>query len=165
MSYENKTGIGVFSQYGPRSVGTTAGVQQAENSIGQVSIEFSGTSLQDAFIPPLVVPKGAHFLRYVLSVQEAFTMTGTTPTLIFGGTAPATNGIVLTAAELAAVGTKIPASAGTGTWSTTSATGVTASEKVTFALGGTTPAVTTGVGKATLTAEFIYESRTLGSAN
>jgi len=165
MAYENKSGLGVFNQYGPRSVGTSVGVEHSDDSIHQLSIEFSGTSLQDSFLPPLVIPKGAHFLRYVLSVHEAFNITGTTPTVIFGGTAPATNGVVLTEAELEAVGTKIPASAGAGTWSTTSATGTSASEKVTFALGGTTPVVVTGVGKATLTAEFVYKNRTLGSAN
>jgi hypothetical protein len=165
MSYENKTGIGVFSQYGARTVGTSVGLETSNDSIQKLSIEFSGTSLQDSFLPPLVIPKGAHFLRYVLTVHEAFNITGTTPTVIFGGTAPATNGVVLTEAELEAVGSKVPASAGAGTWSTTSATGTSASEKVTFALGGTTPVVVTGVGKATLTAEYIYKNRQIGSAN
>jgi hypothetical protein len=85
-------------------------------------------------------------------------MTGTTPTVIVGGTAPATNGVVLTAAELAAVGTKVVTSTGTGTWAVASATGTTAAERVTIALGGTTPVVTPGTGRAFLIAEYVFNT-------
>lgn len=159
MAYENSAGLGVSNQYGPRDVGTSVGVEQSQDSIHQLSIAFTGSSLQDAYLPPFVVPKGAQFLRYRLRVDEAFAVTGTTPTLIFGGTAAATNGIILTEAELETIGTKTPASTGTGTWAVASTTGTTAAEKVTKALGGTTPVITTGVGKATLIAEYFFKTK------
>lgn len=161
MSYENSSGRNVSTQYGPRDTGTSVGLEPGHDSIHQLAIEFTGASLADSFLPPVVIPQGAHFLRYILRVDEAFVVTGTSPTLIFGGTAPATNGVVLTEAELEAVGTKIPASAGAGTWATNSATGTTASEKVTKTLGGTTPAIATTQGQATLIAEYVYKNRTV----
>lgn len=159
MAYENTAGLGVNNQYGPRDTGTTVGVETDKDSVHTMGIAFTSRSLQDAFMSPFVLPRGAKVLRYLLRVDEAFTLTGTTPTLIFGGTAPATNGVVLTAAELAAIGTKSPASTGTGTWAVASATGTTAAERVTKALGGTTPAVTVGAGRATLMVEYIFKTK------
>lgn len=158
MSYENSAGLNVNNQYGTRRTGGSVG--KIDDDVMQyASFDFTDESLIGNFVVPSIIPKGAHFMRFVLRVDEAFTMTGTTPTVIFGGTAPATDGIVLTAAELAAVGTKIPASTGTGTWSTTSATGPLTAQKITKALGGTTPAVTPGAGKATLVAEYMYKTK------
>lgn len=159
MGYENSAGLNVSNQYGQRFTGGSIGVETDTDSIQTMSIAFTGRSLNDTFLPPVVLPKGAHFLRFVLRVDEAFDLTGTTPTVIFGGTAPATNGVVLSEAELEAIGTKIPASAGTGTWSTTSATGATAAERVTKALGGTTPVVNPLLGKATLVAEYLMKTK------
>ena len=159
MPFENSAGIAVNNQYGPRNTGFSVGVEQSNDSIHQLSIAITGESLNSSFLPPVVVPKGSRFLRAILRVDEAFNLTGTSPTVIFGGTAPATNGIVLTEAELEAVGTKVPASTGTGTWSTASATGTTAAEKVTKSLGGTSPVVVPTVGKGTLILEFINKTK------
>lgn len=159
MAFENSAGIGVNNFYGARNTGGSVGVEQSSDSVHQLSIAFTGDSLQSSYLPPVVVPKGSKFLRAVLRVDEAFVVTGTSPTLLFGGTAPATNGIVLTEAELEAVGTKTPASTGTGTWAQNSATGTTAAEKVTKALGGTSPVVAAGSGKATLILEFINKTK------
>lgn len=159
MAYENKSGLGVFNQYGARDTGGSVGVEKTVDSLNQLSISFTGRSLNDSFISSFVLPRGAQVKRYSLRVDEAFSLTGTSPTVIFGGTAPATNGVVLTQAELQAVGTKVPASTGTGTWSTSSATGTTAAEKVTKALGGTTPAVVVGQGKATLVVEYFFKTK------
>lgn len=159
MAFENSTGLNVFSSYGKRDTGGTVGVEQSSDSLHQLSVAFTGRSLNDSFIPPFYLPRGAQIKRYILRVDEAFSLTGTSPTVIFGGTAPATNGVVLTQAELQAIGTKTPASTGTGTWSTSSATGTTAAERVTKALGGTTPAVAVGQGKATLIAEYFFKTK------
>lgn len=159
MPYASNTGLNVSNQYGQRFTGGSVGAEKSEGSVQILKIQFTGTSLNDTFLPKIVLPQGALALRYRLRVDEAFNITGTSPTVIFGGTAPATNGIVLTEAELEAVGTKTPASAGTGTWATTSATGATASEAVTKALGGTTPVVASGVGKATLFVEYVVSKR------
>lgn len=159
MPFENSAGINVNNFYGPRDTGGSVGVEHSDDSVHQLSIAFTGDSLQSAFLPPVFVPKGAKFLRAILRVDEAFTLTGSSPTLIFGGTAPATDGIVLTAAELAAVGTKTPASPGTGTWAQASTTGTTAAQKVTKSMGGSSPAVTAGVGKGTLILEFVNKTK------
>lgn len=159
MAFENSAGLGVTNQYGPRDTGGTVGVERTSDSVQNLSIAFTAASLIGGGPQAFKVLRGTRFTRYILRVDEAFTLTGTTPTVIFGGAVPTTNGVVLTAAELAAVGTKAPASAGTGTWSTSSATGVAANETVKQVLGGTTPAVTPGAGKATLTAEFYFKTK------
>lgn len=158
MAYENTSGRNVFTQYGPRDTGASVGVETDKDSVHQMKVELTDKGVIDGFLPPFVLPRGAKFLRYLLRVDQAFTMTGTTPTVIVGGTAPATNGVVLTAAELAAVGTKAVTSTGTGTWAVASTTGTTAAERVTIALGGTTPAVTPGAGRAFLIAEYVFNT-------
>ncbi len=160
MPYQNSAGLGVNNFYGARDTGTTVGVEQSSDSIHQLSIAFTGTSLQDSYLPPLFVPKGAKFMRAILRVDEAFVVTGTTPTLIFGAAGTeATNGFILSEAELETIGTKTPASTGTGTWAQASTTGTTVAAKVGKTLGGTTPVITTGVGRATLILEFINKTK------
>ena len=159
MPFENTAGLGVTNQYGPRNTGGTVGVETGKDSVQTMSIAFTAESLIGNFPRNFKLPRGAKILRYLVRVDEAFTMTGTTPTVIWGGAAPATNGVILTAAELAAVGTKSPASTGTGTWAVASTTGTTATESVNQALGGTTPAVTPGAGKATLIVEYLFKTK------
>jgi hypothetical protein len=159
MPFENTAGLNVSNFYGARETGGSVGVDRSQDSIQQLSIAFTGASINSAFLPPVVIPRGAQFKRAILRVDEAFSITGTSPTVIFGGTAPATNGIVLTEAELEAIGTKTPASTGTGTWAQASATGTTAAERVTRTLGGTTPVVSPTVGKATLILEFVNKTK------
>lgn len=160
MPYLNQAGLGVNNFYGARDTGTSVGVSKTIDNAEQLVIAFTANSLQDGFLPPVVVPRGALFRRAILRVDEVFTLTGTTPTLIFGSLgSEATNGIVITAAELGTVGTKVTASTGTGTWSQTSTTGVAVAARVGKALGGTTPAVTVGAGKATLIIEYFYKTK------
>lgn len=162
MPYANQAGLGVNNFYGARDTlsGTGVGVETSNDSVHQLSISFSGTSLNDAFMPPVVIPKGALFKRAILRVDEAFAISGTSPTVLFGAVgAEATNGIVLTEAELETAGTKTPASTGTGTWAQNSTTGVATAAKVGKALGGTSPVVTSGVGKATLILEYFNKTK------
>jgi hypothetical protein len=159
MPYENTAGLAVNNQYGPRNTGGSIGMDQSESSIQTVTIHITGEMLNTSYVSPVVVPKGALFRRAFLRVDEAFVITGTSPTVIFGGTAPATNGFVLTEAELETVGTKVPASTGTGTWAQASTTGTTAAEKITKALGGTSPVVSPTAGKAQLVLEFVNRAK------
>lgn len=166
MPYLNQAGLNVFNQYGPRSTGNAVGTDHTQNAVHELSLEITGTSLNDSlFLPPYVIPKGVRFTRATLVVDQAFTLTGTTPTVQFGGTAPATNGITLSAANLGSVASLDVSASLAGTWATNSAAGTTAAEKCTLALGGTTPAVTAGVGKASLLLNYIYKHRDLGSVN
>lgn len=160
MPFEANNGLGGVSNfYGPRETGGSIGSEETETSVRNYSIAFTGESLNSTYLPPVVLPRGSKFLRATLRVDEAFSLGGTTPTVIFGGTSPATNGIVLSQAELQAVGTKTPTSTGTGTWAVGSATGTTAAERVTRALGGTSPTVSRTAGKATLVVEFINKTK------
>lgn len=160
MTFSNSTGLGVYTQYGNRDTGLVVGVEQSSDSVHQLSISFTGASLADGFIPPTTVPKGALFKEAILRVDEAFVVTGTTPTLIFGAlTTEATNGIVISEAELENVGTKALASAGTGTWAFTSSTGTTATAKVGKTTGGTSPVIATTAGKATLTLKYYSKAK------
>lgn len=160
MPFENSAGIGVSNFYGVRNTGGTVGVETSDGSTSELVIDFTGATLNGTFLPPVVLPKGALIKSYKLRVDEAFVVTGTSPTVRFGATGSvATNGVVLTEAELEAVGTKTPASAGAGTWATNSATGTTAAAKVAFDLGGTTPAVAATSGKAQLIIEFVNRTK------
>ena len=163
MGFENKAGLGVNNQYGVRTTGGSVGEEHVYGAYHVLKIDLTGQSINDAvggFIPPVVLPKGALIRRAILRVDEAFAISGTSPTVQIGSAGSvAANGIVLTEAELEAVGTKVPASAGAGTWSATSATGLTAAAKVAIALGGTSPVVDSTVGKATLVLEYVHEAK------
>lgn len=159
MPFENSAGIAVSNFYGARATGGSVGVETSDISQHRLNISLTGDMLNGTFIPPVTVPKGARFLSALLRVDEAFDLGGTSPTVRIGAAGSvATNGVVLTEAELEAVGTKIPASAGAGTWSFTSATGTTADAKVAFDMGGTTPTAAR-VGKATLILTFANKTK------
>lgn len=161
MTYENSAGIGVFNQYGARESGGSVGVERSDDSIHQLSINLTGSMLNPAtiFVPPVVVPKGALFRRALLRVDEVFVVTGTTPTIEVGSSgSTATNGFVITEAELETVGTKALTSAGVGTWAFASTTGLTAAAEVAIAKEGDT-AVAAGSGKATLTLEYYFKTK------
>lgn len=155
MGFENSAGLGVNNYYGKRDTGGSVGVEHSKDSVHQLSIAFTGASINSSFLPPVVVPKGAQFKRAILRVDEAFAVSAA-GTLTFGGTVPGTNGIVLTEAELENIGTKTPASAGAGTWAQSSSTGTTAAEKVTRSISGT---ITATQGKATLILEFVNKTK------
>lgn len=159
MSFENSAGIAVSNHYGARSTGNSVGVETSDTSEHRLSVYITGDMLNGTFLPPVNIPKGAHFLSAILRVDEAFDLGGTTPTVRIGAAGSvATNGFVLSEAELEAVGTKVPASTGAGTWSFTSATGTTADAKVAFDMGGTSPTAAR-VGKATLILTFANKTK------
>ena len=159
MPFENSAGIAVSNFYGARATGGSVGVETSDRSEHRLSVYITGDMLNGTFIPPVNIPKGARFLRAILRVDEAFDLGGTTPTVRIGAAGSvATNGIVLTEAEMENVGTKVPASTGAGTWSFTSATGTTADAKVAFDMGGTSPTAAR-VGKATLILTFANKTK------
>ena len=155
MSFENSTGLGVYSSYGKRNTGGTVGSETSDGSTRDYSIAFTGESLNSGFLPGVSLPKGSKLKGAILRVDEAFSVS-TGGSVTFGGTVPGTNGIVLTEAELEAVGTKTPASTGTGTWATNSATGTTAAQFINKAISGT---VTATQGKATLILTFVNKTK------
>ena len=88
-------------------------------------------------------------------MDEAFVVS-TSGTVAIGGTAPGTNGVVLTEAKLEAQGTSDVTSLAIGTWASNSATGTTAAQKVAKAITGT---VTSGSGKGVLILEFVNKAK------
>lgn len=155
MAFENTAGISVHNHYGVRDTGNTIGVEQSNDSIHQLSVDISAKQLEDAFLPPFVLPKGAHFLRAWVNIDEAFA--GVTDITVGEKGAETTNGVGLVAADLT-VGVREPATGPTGTWAFGSATGTTDAKTVGIVHTGTPTA-----GKGTLVLEYIYKVRTVGT--
>lgn len=155
MGYEANSGLGVSNQYGQRDTGGSVGAEHSQNSVQTLVVNMTGDSLNSAFMPPVYFPKGAKVVKAVLRVDEVFVVSAA-GTVAIGGTAPGTNGVVLTEAQLEAVGTKDVSSVAVGTWATSSATGATASQKVTKSITGT---VTAGSGKGTLIVEYVNKTK------
>lgn len=167
MPFEANTGLGgVANFYGARNTGGSVGFEGGDSSARRISIELTADTLANIGVlgPKFKVLNGMKVNRILLHVDQAFTLTGTNPVVNIGSAgSPATNGVQITQAELAAVGTKLLANQGNGTWSSTSTTGITADAVVVSALGGTTPAVTQGAGQATLIIEVLYKNRQLST--
>jgi hypothetical protein len=153
MGYENTAALGVNNHYGVRTTGGAVGQERLTNTNYVVRIDLTGQSIADAvagFVPPLYIPKYANFNKATLQVDEVFVVTGTTPTLEVGASgSSATNGVVITEAELEALGCKDLASTGAGTWAFSHASGTAAAAKIGMTLEGDTAIAATS-GKATL---------------
>ena len=100
------------------------------------------------------MPKGVKVIRAILRVDEVFVVS-TSGTVALGGTAPGTDGVVLTEAKLEALGTSDVSTLAIGTWATASATGPLTAQKITKAITGT---VATTSGKGTLVVEYFYKT-------
>jgi hypothetical protein len=161
MPFEKNSGLNVNNFYGPRDTGGSLGTEDRDGTLVTLSVNLTGASLNNlSFLPPVQVPKGALFRRAQIRVDEAFVVTGTSPTVRVGSLGSiSTNGVVITEAELENVGTKSLASTGAGTWAFNSSTGVTAAALVGIDLGGTSPVVSPTVGKATLVLEYLHKAK------
>ncbi len=155
MPYESSTGLGVTNQYGVRNTGGSVGVETGKDSLQTLSINLTGEMLNSGYVSPTFVPKGAKVTRALLRVDEVFVVSAA-GTVAVGGTAPGTNGVILTEAQLEALGTKDVSSVAIGTWATASAVGTSASEKVKTAITGTVAATS---GKATLVVEYFHKTK------
>lgn len=154
MTYANQAGLGVNNQYGARRTGGSFG--RGEDEVFQsISIDLSGEMLNNAFVPPVYMPKGAIVTRAYLRVDEVFVVS-TGGTVAIGGAAPGTDGVVLTEAKLESLGASNVSSLAVGTWATTSATGPLTAQKVTKAITGTVDATQ---GKGTLVVEYFYKTK------
>ena len=155
MAYENSAGLGVYNQYGARSTGGAIGADSTSGKVTTITVDLTGEMLNSGFMPPVVVPKGSLLKGATLRVDEAFVVS-TSGTVAIGGTAPGTNGVVLTEAKLEAVGTSSVSSLAIGTWATASATGTTAAQKIAKAITGTVGATS---GKGQLILEFVNSAK------
>jgi hypothetical protein len=154
MSYENTAGIGVYNQYGPRATGGSVGVETTDGSLQTYTYDLTGEMLNSGFVPTVKVPKRALLRKATLVIDEVFVVSAA-GTVAIGGTAPGTNGVVLTEAKLEALGVSDVSALAIGTWATASATGTAGAEKITKAITGTVGATT---GKGSLIVEFVVKS-------
>lgn len=155
MAYEALTGLGISNQYGARQTGGAIGLEHGENSRHVLSFSLTGEMLNSAYAPPVYMPKGAKVIRATLRVDEVFVVSAA-GTVAIGGTAPGTDGVVLTEAKLEALGTSDVSSLAVGTWATASATGPLTAQKVAKAITGTVAATS---GKATLVVEYFNKTK------
>lgn len=150
MATESKTGLGVAQHYGPRNTGASIGWEQTSDSKHRLSFELTGNGLQDEFLPPIVMPKGATVLSAYIYVDQVFT--GVTSLSIGTGNAEATDGITLVAADLA-IGGRDVTSKLTGQWDTGAFT--TDANRIGLAVTGTPGPL----GRASLVLEVHYKRR------
>ena len=155
MAYEALSGLGVNNQYGSRQTGGSAGLEHGENSTHVLSYNLTGEMLNSTYNPPVYMPKGAKVIRATLRVDEVFVVSAA-GTVAIGGTAPGTDGVVLTEAKLEALGSSDVSSLAIGTWATASATGPLTTQKLAKAITGTVAATS---GKATLLVEYINKTK------
>lgn len=155
MAYENSAGLGVTNQYGARQTGGAVGLEHGENSTNILTFNLTGEMLNSAYVAPMKMPKGALVRKATLRVDEVFVVSAL-GTVALGGTAPGTDGVVLTEAKLEAVGTSDVSSLAVGTWATASATGPLTAQTITKAITGTVGATS---GKGTLTVEYYYKTK------
>ena len=156
MSYGQDGVRPVHTQYGSRNTGTTAGVERSINSKHVLSAELTSATLGDGFIPPYVIPQYAQVTAVRLTVHTPITVGAT---FHIGGTAPGTNGVPITAANLATAGTYVLTP--TGTWAVGAFTA--ADEAVTTDATATTATNKTEGGVATLSVEYAYKNRLHGA--
>lgn len=153
MSFENSTGLNVYSSYGKRGTGGSAGSETTDGSTRDYSFTLTGASLNTAFIPNVVLPKGSRLLRAVMVVDEVFVATGTVA-LVIGG--QGSDAQPITKAEIEAAGTKVLATAALGNWAAASTTGTAAAAKFSLIKSGTFDPTK---GKATVILTFLNKSK------
>lgn len=153
MSFENSTGLNVFTSYGKRGTGGSAGSETTDGSTRAYSFTLTGASLNTAFIPNVVLPKGSRLLSAVIVVDEAFIATGGVGLAITGQGADSQG---ITEAEIEAVGTKALGTAAAGNWAPASVTGTSAASKFSLLKAGTFDPTK---GKATVILTFFNKSK------
>lgn len=152
MSFLNESGLGVHNVYGPRLTRAPKGGIKTEGSIQELTVDIWGDSFKEnaAALNHVLLPKGCLVLDGFAHVSEAFALGGTTPTIAIGTKgSEAVNGVKLTKAQAEAAGV-YKFTGGNGTW----ANMLAADTEVSFALGGTSPTVTSA-GKVRVTIRYV----------
>jgi hypothetical protein len=141
MSFYGDTGLGVNNFSGPRTaLEGMGGHVKTEGAKKQMVLEFAGTNINDGVMDSVVtLPANALVVAAYADIEEAVTMTGTTPTILIGTNgSEVTNGLVISEAQAEAAGVYDVSGTLTGTW----AAGLLTDTAVSVTLGGTTPTVT-----------------------
>lgn len=152
MSYEKDKVRRVYQHYGSRISGGDVGQESSINSVRRFVVGINNTTIgPDPYIAPVIIPKGAKLAKATLFVNSPITLTADKNVIIGDGT----NGITITDDNLSAAGTKDVTTGATGTWASTSATGLTKDQVIAVKNEDTT--LTDFPGDATLVLEFEYK--------
>ena len=158
MAKENSAGLGVYNNYGPRQTDEgRAGQINTAGVVKELQINFRGSDFDSngvALLDTATLPAGSKFIEAYASVQEAFVLGGTTPTINVGtsGSAGTNYGIELSEAQAESAATAIYNDTGAGTWASVLAAATT----VAVELDGTSPTVT-DAGEATIVIRYIAD--------
>lgn len=157
MGFESNTGLNVNQFYGPRTaLEGLAGDLKIDGAVQQKVLEFSGTNINDdAALLNTIIPQNALVTNVYADVEEAVTMTGTTPTIVVGTQgSEETNGVVIDEASAEAKGVYDITATKTGTW----VAGFAVDTTVAVALGGTTPTISDD-GRIKVVIEYVHVTR------
>lgn len=152
MSYEKDKVRRVYQHYGSRISGGDVGQESSINSVRRFVVGINNTTIgPDPYVAPVIVPKGAKLAKATLFVNSPITLTADTSITI----GDSTNGIVISDDVLKVAGTKNVTTVATGTWASTSTTGLTEDQVIAVKNSDTT--LTDFPGDATLVLEFEYK--------
>ena len=152
MSYEKDKVRKVYQHYGSRISGGDMGQESSINSVRRFVVGINNTTIgPDPYIAPVIVPKGAKLAKATLFVNSPITLT-TDKDITIGDS---TNGIVISDDDLKVAGTKNVTTGATGTWASTSTTGLTEDQVIAVKNSDTT--LKDFPGDATLVLEFEYK--------
>lgn len=141
--------------FGPRRSGGSSGYLEVDGMIEQLVINLDGALINDknGQLVPLYLPAGASIRDVYYDGETAFTLTGTSPTILIGTSgSEVTNGLVISQSVAQSTNTARLTSTLTGTWAVN--TPIQARTAVSIVLGGTTPTIDR-VGKGRVTIEYI----------
>lgn len=143
----------VSNHFGPKVSGGAVGVVKTEGSLNEASLTISGQNASDGSFDlktAFKLPAGAVVEKAWVKVTEAFTLGGTSPTILVGTDgSEVTNGLVISEAQAEAAGTYDVTSTLTGTWGSPLAAQTT----VGLAMGGTSP-TSASTGKLKLVVQY-----------
>lgn len=157
MAFESLTGLGVANFYGPRTaLEGLGGHVKTEGAKKQLVLEFSGKNINDGVMDSIeILPANALIVAAYADVEEAVTMTGTTPTILVGTDgSEVTNGLVISEAQAEAASVYDVSGTLTGTW----AAGLTSDTTLSVVLGGTTPTITND-GRIKVVIEYVQVTK------
>jgi len=151
MTFENSAGLGVSNHYGEREL-QGVGNAKVEGAKEQLVVQLTKQMIDDDIgLDNVTLPAGSLILNAFYEGEDAFTLTGTTPTILLGTDgSEATNGLVISEAIAEATGAADVTATLTGTWAAKFA----AETILGLALGGSTPVITVD-GKAKIIVEYL----------
>lgn len=152
MARESNTGLGVSQIYGTRETGGAVGQLPTSGATRELSIQFTGEVLDDAYLTPVSIPAGSVITKAYVLVTEAFDLATSSSVEVGELGDEATNGVVMTEANLESEGYVDLTTALAGTFDAEAPLASATTLGVSFSAGSVTD---NSVGKATLVLEYV----------